>query len=204
MRSATDKGGAFLNLEIMKCRSLNLITPCNYITEGITSIALLDFDDFVALKFEDDSKYDTSYVTAILREGDFIELDAPISAKYTSTLNAGIYTHKLETSIKDLSKYFSRNLHLATKRRYIVMFRAKNGRDFLFGYDTGALLSYANQTEEFIGSVVVLTASTIYQLFEVEGEASNNDFTAIYQIDSLVCEEKLFIVDLATAICEDN
>lgn len=145
--------------------------PCGYRVEGIDAIRLLDFDDFNGFKFEGDDLYSNCLVTAILRSGDFVEVDTPDTAKYTSSLQNGMYTHVLETFIGDLSADLEATLHLATKRRYIVLFRAKNGRYFAFAYEAGANVSYANQTAEGIGSLVTVTASSIYPLFEVSEAA---------------------------------
>lgn len=155
------------------CRIQNIKPPCGYRVEGIDLIRLLDFDDFDGFKFDGDDLYNNCLVTAVLRSGDFVELDTPETAKYTSSQQNGIYTHTLETFIGDLSAELEAMLHLATKRRYIVLFRAKNGRYFAFAYEAGANVSYANQTAEGIGSLVTVTASSIYPIFEVSEDAFN-------------------------------
>lgn len=153
------------------CRIQNIKPPCGYRVEGIDLIRLLDFDDFDGFKFDGDDLYNNCLVTAIIRSGGFVEVDSPDTAKYTSSLQNGIYTHTLETFIGDLSAELEATLHLATKRRYIVLFRAKNGRYFAFAYEAGASVSYANQTAEGVGSLVTITAASIYPLFEVSEEA---------------------------------
>lgn len=153
------------------CRIQNIKPPCGYRIEGIEAIRLLDFDDFDGFKFDGDDLYNNCLVTAILRSGDFVELDTPETAKYTSSLQNSIYTHTLETFIGDLSAELEAMLHLATKRRYIVLFRTKSGRYHAFAYEAGASVSYANQTAEGVGSLVTVTASSIYPLFEVSVEA---------------------------------
>lgn len=158
----------------MNCRIKNIKPPCGYRVEGIDLIRLLDFDDFDGFKFDGDSLYSNCLVTAILRSGDFVEVDTPETAKYSSSLQNGNYTHTLETFIGDLSADLEAMLHLATKRRYIVLLRAKNGRYFAFAYEAGAGVSYANQTAEGIGALVTITATSIYPLFEV----SKGAFTA--------------------------
>lgn len=153
------------------CRIQNIKPPCGYRVEGIDLIRLLDFDDFDGFKFDGDDLYNNCLVTAVLRSGDFVEVDTPETAKYTSSLQNGVYSHTLETFIGDLSAELEATLHLATNRRYIVLFVAKNGRYFAFAYEAGANLSYANQTAEGIGSLVTVTASSIYPLFEVSEDA---------------------------------
>lgn len=158
------------------CRIQNIKPPCGYQVEGIELIQLLDFDDFNGFKFDGDGLYSNCLVTFILRSGDFVELDTPDSANYTSTLQNGIYNHKLETFIGDLSANLEATLHLSTKRRYIVLFRAKNGRFFSFAYESGANVNYTNQTADGIGSLVTVTSSSIYPLFEVSKDAFEQNF----------------------------
>lgn len=153
------------------CRIQNIKPPCGYRVEGIEAIRLLDFDDFDGFKFDGDDLYANCLVTAILRSGDFVSIDTPDTAKYSSSLQNGIYTHTLETFIGDLSAEMEANLHLATKRRYIVLIKAKTGRYLAFGYEAGAGVSYANQTAEGLGSLVTITGASIYPIFEVSEEA---------------------------------
>lgn len=155
----------------MACRIQSLTPPCAYNVAGIRRILLLDFDDFQAFEFDGDDLYNNCLVTSIYRSGDFAELQTPDSAKYSSSLTGNLYTHTLETFIGDLSAQYAANLHLATKRRYIVFFQTNAGRYHAFGYEAGATLSYANQTEESNGSLVTITASSIYPLFEVSADA---------------------------------
>lgn len=163
---------AFFVFRYMRnCRIQNIVPPCGYRVEGIDAIRLLDFDDFDGFKFDGDDLYNNCLVTAILRSGGFVNVDTPDTAKYTSSLQSGNYTHTLETFIGDLSAELEATLHLATKRRYIVLFRAKNGRYFAFAYEAGATVSYANQTAEGIGSLVTITAASMYPLFEVAESA---------------------------------
>lgn len=133
----------------------------------------LDSDDFNGLRFEGDNLYKNCLVTAILRSGEFIEIDTPDSAKYSSTLQNGVYTHTLETFIGELSAEMTATLHLATKRRCLMLFKSKAGRYFCFGYEAGATFSYTNQTTDGTGSLVTISASSIYPLFEVSEEAFN-------------------------------
>lgn len=150
------------------CRINSLVPNCGYNVEGIEAIRLLDFDDFGGLKFDGDGLYDSCYVSEVLQRGDssYVDIAAPDSAKYTSTLNNSVYTHTVETFIGDLSASLASSLHLATKKRYIVLFRTKSGRYFVFGYEAGATVSYVNQTAEAVGSLVTISSNSIYPLFE--------------------------------------
>lgn len=150
------------------CRINSLVPNCGYNIDGIEAIRLLDFDDFGGFKFDGDGLYDSCYVSEVLQRGDssYVDIAAPDSAKYTSTLNNGTYTHTVETFIGDLSASLSSSLHLATKKRYIVLFRTKAGRYFVFGYEAGATVTYVNQTADGLGSLVTISANSIYPLFE--------------------------------------
>lgn len=148
------------------CRITNIKPPCGYVVEGIAQIWMLDFDDFGGYRFRDNENYQNCYVTDVLRTGTLIELSAPdMIAKYSSE---GSYQHTVETFVNDLSAEVIANLHLATKRRYVVVFRLNSGRFFTFGYEAGAAVSYQGQTAEGQGAVVVLRAASIYPLFELE------------------------------------
>lgn len=173
------------------CRIQNIKPPCGYNVEGIARIWLLDFDDFGSFRFEGNGLYDNCYVTSILRQADFTEIDAPDTvAEYTSS---GTYVHTIKTFIGTLSASTLANLHLATKRRQIVLFKANSGQFYTFGYDAGATVAYTNQTAEGFGSTVTITANSIYPLFEASetvlteniqpGGAWSVDFDNSYCID---------------------
>ena len=167
----------------MNCRIKSIVPSCGYRAEGIASIMLLDFDDFDGFRFEDDEPYSNCFVTDVLRHGELSDMEAPdMVAKYTSTYQNGIYTHKIETFVSDLSAGLLSTLHLASRRRSVVFFRTNNGRYFGFGYEAGAKLSYTSQTNDGIGSLVTITANSIYPLFEVSKDAFNEYAPAIYTI----------------------
>jgi len=142
--------------------------PCDYIIDGIASIWALDYGYFKLFRFEGDGLYDNCIITAIKRTDDFIEIASPETANYTSTLQNGIYNHTLETFIADLSGESISNLHLATKKRFIPIYKTHSGRYFCFGYEAGASFIYAAQTSEGLGSMVTMSASSVYPLFEVQ------------------------------------
>lgn len=145
-----------------------MVPDCGYNMNGIEAIRLLDFDDFGGFKFDGDGLYDSCYVSEILQHGDssYVDIATPDSAKYTSTLNNGTYAHTIETFIGDLSASLASSLHLAIKKRYIVLFRTKARRYFVFGYEAGATVTYVNQTADGLGSLVTISANSIYPLFE--------------------------------------
>jgi len=152
-------------------RIQNIKPPCRYLTEGLDTILLLDLEDFNGFGFKDQGLYDSCLVTKIFKSGSPAEVEASESAKYSATLQNGIYTHTLEAFIDDLSAETAATLHLATKRRYVVFFRAKNSLYFSFAYEAGAKVTYTNQTAEGVGSLFTVAAASIYPLFEVSREA---------------------------------
>lgn len=150
----------------MKCRIGNIVPDCGYRTDGISNIWLLDFEDFVGLGFRGEETYACGRVENIQRGGEFTSLESTDTAKYTSTLQKGVYTHTLESFIGDLSADILSELHLATKRRYVVLFRSKSGRHFIFGYGSGATVNYSSQTSDGFGALVTITSKSRYPLFE--------------------------------------
>lgn len=155
------------------CRITKLKPPCQYTVEGITRVLLLDYADFLGFRFRNKDLYNDGFVTAILRSGNYIELNAPdMVAKYNSTAK---YVHVLESFTGTLEAEVIQSLHLGTKRRYVVVFVGNNGKWFTFGYEAGASLSYTNQTAEGFGSMVTLTAPSEFPLFETTAEAVNSN-----------------------------
>jgi hypothetical protein len=111
--------------------------------------------------------YDTCLVNHIKRDGDFVSIDAPDSAKYSSSMQGGVHTHLIETFIGDLSADQQSQLQLATTRRYVVIFRTHLGGQFTFGYESGATVAFNNQTSEDTGALVQITGKSIHPLFEL-------------------------------------
>lgn len=140
--------------------------PCGYNPDGITDVRILDFEDFRGFRFEGDGVYSNCLVSDILRVGDFTDVSSPESAKYNSSLENNIYTHTVETFVPDINADLLSDLHLSTKRRYIVQFRGKSGRYFVFGKEAGAAITYAGQTADGFGVLLTMTARSRYPLFE--------------------------------------
>lgn len=154
----------FFYPSVMKCRVQKIVPNCDYSVEGIAQIWLLDFEDFEGFRFLNKGNYDSCYVTDILRSSEFIEVDAPdMIGKYNST---GNYTHTIETFIGDITADTISNLHLATKRKQIPLFKSNSGKVYTFGYEAGATINYNNQTGDGFGSVLTISSNSIYPLFE--------------------------------------
>lgn len=144
---------------------------CGYQSEGLDDIRLLDFDHFEGFTFADDGPSTTGLITGMRRDGKLIDVSAPETAKYSSSMQKGVYTHTVETFVPDLTGDMLASLHLATRRRYLVFFRAKNMRYFVFGWEAGATFAYTNQTSGGLGSLVTIAAQSIHPLFEIDREA---------------------------------
>lgn len=150
----------------------SLTRECGYQTEGVDEIRLLDFDNFKGFTFEGDGLCTTGVITEMRRDGKWINVEAPeATAKYSSDRQNGVYTHSIETFIPELSGEMQARLDLAVRRRFLPIFRGKNGRYFIFGWEAGATLSFANQTDGGIGALVTIAAQSGHPLFEITAQA---------------------------------
>lgn len=175
------------------CRLQNLTPTCGYNGDGVVSVMLLDFEDFIGFTFEGNASYASCYVDSIVHGGAFVTIDLPdFPAQYNSSLSAGIYGHSLEAFIAELSAPIISDLHLATKRPQLVVFKTRSGRYFTFGHDSGAKASYTVQTADNAGAVLTLSASSQYPLFEVSPQAFEGDVHPFMYVplfdDTAVCD----------------
>lgn len=154
-----------------KCLIQSLTRVCGYQTKGIDEIRLLDLDDFERISFAGDGPSTEGLITGMKREGKFIDVCASEASQYSSSMQKGVYTHTVETFIPDLTGEMQAALNLAARRRFLTIFRAGNGRNFLFGWEAGATLNYTNQTDGGLGSLVTISAQSIHPLFEIDREA---------------------------------
>lgn len=176
-----------------KCRISNLTPPCGYNVQGVVAAAVLDFEDFGGFQFVGDGLEDTAQVDKIFG-GDPIALPVSNGTKYTSARSNKIYTHTLETFIPKLSAQLNASLDLATRRKFVVMFTTGDGGRFVFGYENGASLTYTSQTADASGSMVSLSAASIYPLFELSDNALVGVPLVTFDIDfnyAAFCETRL-------------
>lgn len=175
------------------CRIQNLTPTCGYNGDGVVAVMLLDFEDFISFTFEGYASYASCYVEKIIHNGLFISIDLPdFPAQYTGSLSAGVYGHSLQGFIAELSAPIIADLHLATKRPQLVVFKTRNGRYFTYGHDNGAKASYSVQTADNTGAALTFTASSQFPLFEVSPQAfemEGHPATYIVQFDeTALCE----------------
>lgn len=154
----------------MATRITTLLPACGYNPGGITSVRVLDFADFIGFGFEDGALYDSCLVTSVERSGEFADVQAKI-AKYSGPLNGKIINHTLETFIESMESDFIAAIHLASRRRYVVIFEGMNNRAYAFGYEAGAVPVYTGQTDGALGYMVTFSAPSVYPLFEIVSEA---------------------------------
>lgn len=168
-----------------KCRISNLVPACDYNVQGIRSAEIIDLDDFDGFQFEADGLEDTALVELVFAS-DIVALPVSTGTKYSSTRSGRVYAHTLETFVPRLSGQMSAALDLATRRRFVVLFTTNNGQRFAFGYENGATLSYTNQTADAVGSIITLTAASIYPLFELLDGATSGGPRPIFDVDFTV------------------
>lgn len=154
----------------MATRITTLKPPCGYNPGGITSVQVLDFDDFIAFGFTNDALYDSCLVTQVQRSGEFADVQEDV-AKYSGPISGKIITHMLETFVGALEAQYIASLHLASRRRYVVIFNGMDDRAYAFGYEAGASVVYNGQTDGALGFLVTFTCQSVYPLFEVTPEA---------------------------------
>lgn len=165
-----------------KCRITSLTPPCGYNVQGIRAAHVLDFEGFGGLQFDGDGLEDTALVEKVFGLNP-VALPVASTTKYTSSKSGKVYAHTLETFIPELSAQLSASLDLATRRKFVVIFTTAGGRRFLFGYENGATLSYTNQTADALGSMLTLTAASVYPLFEILDRAIIGEPRAVFDVD---------------------
>lgn len=152
----------------MSTRISNIKPACGYSVEGISHLRLIDFDEFDGFEF-DGGTPESCRVTQVQSAGSPVEVNTQGAfTKY----NAGANAHTVETFVPELSADMQRNIYLASKRRYVVLFRTLAGRWHAYGYEAGASVTFTNQTGEAIGSVLTISAQSEYPLFEVTDQAA--------------------------------
>jgi len=171
----------------------NIKSDVGYNLGGITSILLLDKDEFQGFEFDEDDLYDRFNVTKIFRTAPFLELDRVEESSVNQNFSKGVYKHELKSFIRIVRKEIIRTIEYAKKDAFVVFFKTMQGRYFTLGSDGGVTLSYSLQTDEergVNGMTVEIKKSSIYPLFEVREDAFKTpshfvpDFTGAYCVGS--------------------
>lgn len=176
-----------------KCRIQNLTPVCAYNGSGVTAVMLLDLDDFAGFVYRDSEGYETCFVETIQRTGSFVVVEFnDFPAQYNGPLVSGLYSHTIEAFISELSSEIISNLHLASKRPQLVVFKTWDGKYFTFGQVTGADVNYTAQTTDGTGAAVTFSQNSPYPLYEVSASAfdfGGHPYQYIPQFDSsAVCD----------------
>lgn len=137
----------------MACK-LKDIKTCGFAPPGVLRIALLEYEDLEGLDISELLK-----VNQIQRSGDFTELMASTSAKYSTATISGGYSHTLETSVPGLGEAEA-ELWKASKKEFFVVFANGAGQLLAFGYDSPASLSFQGGTDDGAGYIVTLSSNS--------------------------------------------
>lgn len=178
----------------MKSRLLKDIkTAYEYNAGGLTNIFLLNIDYFQGYEFRGDNLYDESYVERIFKVAPFVEIAIENESKFSETINNGVYKQELETYVRAIDGELIQWMLRARMNKYLVIFRTRFGRYFVFGSDGGANLSHSGQTGQVAdvnGMSLKLEKSSVYPHFEVAATAmtehvSHSEF--VPQFDNAYC-----------------
>lgn len=153
-----------------KCRLLSISPPCGYVAPKVMSLRVMDSEDFGGFEFQGDARPEVALVTKIYGEPVIATLPKGRSTNYTLSKQGNVYTHTVETFAPSLSAEIMSALDLASKRQYIVLFAA-GGKEFTFGMEAGASLTFRGQTADGLGCAITLAAKSKYPLFEVQAGA---------------------------------
>lgn len=156
----------------MGCKLIqNIKHTCGYNAGGITAIYLLDIDDFVSYRFEDDNLYAGCMVDTIKKKpGEYLQMDTVSESNFTETQDNGIFRQTLSTFVGTLTASKTSDLLLAAGNKYLIVFRTSLGRFYSFGSDGGASIAFTQQSgqlTEASGYNITITKNSVYPLFEV-------------------------------------
>lgn len=154
----------------MACKITSLSTPCGYNPGGLSSAQIMDSADFVALQFRDDQLENTAFVESVYGRNP-IALPIGATSRWNTSKVGPVHSHTLETYIHGLDATLIASLELARRREYVVVFTARTGTRFLFGYEGGAVLTYTASSVDGLGASVSLTSRSKHPIFELAPDA---------------------------------
>lgn len=150
-----------------------MMSACEYNASGLTNIYLLNIDFFQDFRFRDDGLYDESYVEKIFRVGPFFELSVERESKFTETSGNDVYKQELETFVRTIDSHTIAWLQRARREKFLVVFRTRGNRYFVFGSDGGATLSSSaqtGQTGDLNGVNIRIDKESVYPHFETNAD----------------------------------
>lgn len=175
----------------MSCRLIKKIKhSCTYNPGGITEIYLLHINDFTSYLFKQNqpgeecgegvipkanSLFDSCYIDRVFRKEDteYILLDTVDESSFSESNENGLFKQELTTFVHSLRHCKTADALTASKNRYVVFFRTRQGNVYTFGSDGGASFSFtqiSGKTGEASGYNITLSKNSIYPLFEVDAE----------------------------------
>jgi hypothetical protein len=142
---------------------------------GISNVYLYNIDDIENLKYENDNRYDDSYVVdTIITSEPFYRVDFT-DATYQEQFQNGKWTHQLDLTINNISTLFEGILAGSTNGRYLVCFKPNGSDDYrMFGWRFGASLTYnMNLNSDSLGYTVTLSDESEFPLMAVYSDNFN-------------------------------
>lgn len=194
----------------MSCRLIKKIKhSCAYNPGGITEIYLLHINDFTSYLFKknqpreeceenqiptENSLFDSCYIDRVFKEKDteYILLDTVDESSFSESNDNGLFKQELTTFVHSLRHFKTANVLIASKNRYVVFFRTRQGNVYSYGSDGGAAFSFtqiSGKTGEASGYNITLSKNSIYPLFEVDAEKFNKLLVLGTEKRVVVCTE---------------
>lgn len=155
----------------------NIKSDTGYNLGGISSILLLDKEQFWGYEFADDDLYHEFLVSKVFRAADYIELDIVDESLLNQTFTNEIYKHELKSFVRVAHAKTTSLLEYARRKRFVVFYKTKQGQYFTFGSDGGVQLSYTIQSDAaqgVNGMAISMVKNSIYPIFEVTKDAIFN------------------------------
>jgi len=161
----------------------NIKSLPEYNVGGISKIWILNIDDFITYRFSNDKLYNQGLVEKVVATSPFLELDPVSESNFSETWTNNMYRQELNTFAGILKSSTLTNLLYAKTSKYLVAFRTIHGRNFIFGADGGASLSFSQQTGktgEVSGYNIGIAKNSVYPLFELS-DLNTGLYNIIYE-----------------------
>lgn len=164
---------------------------------GLAKVYVYNIDDIENLKYENDNRYDESYIVdTIITSEPFYTIDFT-DATYSEQFQNNKWTHQLDLTVNNISTLFEGILADSTNGRYLVCFRPNGSEDYrMFGWRFGASLTYSmNLNSDSLGYTVTLSDESEFPLMAVYSDnfnLANKVYTPIFspKYGVHVCEQE--------------